>query len=339
MKEKILIIQTAFLGDAVLTLPMIQKLKEKFPNSAVTVLCIPSTKELFTLSQSVDNLIVYDKKGEQKSLLDFIRLIFKIRREKFSFVYSPHRSLRSTLIMFFSGAGSTTGFDISSMSFVFKQKIKYVKEKHETARNLDMIRYDTSLDNWRVLPVVKIDEKAAERANSILNQITNRKLALVAPGSVWDTKIYPKDNLLEIIKYLIGKNYHVALIGGTDDQKICEEIESRFDGGIISFAGKLSLSESIALLRKGSLLITNDSAPTHLGMIADIKVLTIYCSTVPEFGFFPYNSKSRYVSLSGLECKPCGIHGHKRCPIKTFECGNNLLPEKVISVLEELLQD
>ena len=50
-------------------------------------------------------------------------------------------------------------------------------------------------------------------------------------------------------------------------------------------------------------------------------VLTIYCSTVPEFGFYPYNKKSSYISFNDLNCKPCGIHGYEKCPIKSFDCG------------------
>ena len=72
-------------------------------------------------------------------------------------------------------------------------------------------------------------------------------------------------------------------------------------------------------------------------MVNDIKVLTLYCSTVAEFGFYPYNSKSKYLSFDNLKCKPCGIHGFKECPINTFDCGNKLKPEIVIEEAEKLL--
>ena len=72
-------------------------------------------------------------------------------------------------------------------------------------------------------------------------------------------------------------------------------------------------------------------------MIADIPTLTIYCSTIPQFGFYPYNKKSDYLSFNELNCKPCGIHGHDKCPINTFDCGYKLMPEMVIEKIAKLL--
>jgi heptosyltransferase-2 len=100
-----------------------------------------------------------------------------------------------------------------------------------------------------------------------------------------------------------------------------------------------SLIEVVELLKKAKILISNDSAPTHLGMCADIPVLTIYCSTLPEFGFYPYNKKSQYLSYNNLACKPCGIHGYDECPLKNFACGNNLKSSFVISKIEEMVND
>ncbi len=336
VQEKILIIQTAFLGDSVLILPMIQKLKEKFPASILKVLCIPSTKELFENSPYIDGVIVYDKRGKQKSFWNYLRIIKQINEQKFTRVYSPHRSFRSSLLVLLSGVKNSAAFDIASCSFFYKTKIKYYSAKHEVARNLDLIGYDTSGENWKVLPVVSINSTVEIKINKLIENLRNKDVVAVAPGSVWSTKIYPQEYFIEAINFLVNQNYYVILIGGVDDEKLCSNMAHKFNTGVESFAGKLSVIESIALLKKCSFLISNDSAPTHLGMIADIPTLTIYCSTVPEFGFYPYNQKSRSISLDGLECKPCGIHGHMECPIKTFDCGKKLLPEVLIASLKEL---
>jgi len=337
VKEKILVIQTAFLGDCVLTLPMIQKLKDKFPDSEITILCIPATKELFGHSAFIDYVIEYDKKGGQKSFGSFIKLLKVIRERGFTRIYSPHRSLRSALIVFFSKAASTTGFDTSDFSFIYKTVVKYNKDKHEVARNLDLIGFDTSDEKWKVFPKIDIPDITGSKIKKMMSELGNPQLAVIAPGSVWNTKIYPEDHFKKVINYLVEKKYLVALIGGKNDEQICRRIEEQFDSGVKSYAGLLSIVESVALLKKSRLLISNDSAPTHLGMIAEIPVLTIYCSTVPEFGFYPYNSKSRFVSLEGLKCKPCGIHGHAKCPIKTFECAFDLSPDIVMASVEKLM--
>jgi len=171
-----------------------------------------------------------------------------------------------------------------------------------------------------------------------MDDIGTVAFAAVAPGSVWNTKIYPANYFADVIRFLREKKYFVFLIGAAGEDSLCRQIEGQFISGVESVAGKLTVMESIALLKKASLLISNDSAPTHLGMIADIPIITIYCSTIPEFGFYPYNEQSRYVSLDGLKCKPCGIHGHKECPINTFECGIKLMPDTVISSVKEILK-
>jgi heptosyltransferase-2 len=339
VREKILIIQTAFLGDSVLTLPMIQKVKEKFPDSSITVLCIPATNDLFNHSPFIDEVITYDKRGIQKSFLDYLKLVKLINGKKFTRIYSPHRSFRTSMMVFLSGVKNSAGFDTASCSFIYKTRIKYFSGKHEVARNLDLIGYDTSNENWKVLPLLKIENGIERKINKVIEKIGSRKIIAVAPGSVWSTKIYPRQYFVKIIEFLICQKYFIVLIGSDDDAKLCSDIALNYDAFVESFAGKLSVIESIALLKKCSMLISNDSAPTHLAMIADIPAITIYCSTVPEFGFYPYNQKSKYVSLNGLECKPCGIHGHMECPIKTFDCGNKLVPEILVAAIKELSHD
>ncbi len=336
---KILVIQTAFLGDAVLTLPLIQKLKGKYPNSLINVLCIPSTKELFINSEFVYEAIEYDKKHSQKSLLDYFKLVFRIRKSMYDMVISPHRSARSTLISKLSGAAVTVGFNTSSMSFLYKKVIEYNKEFHEVKRNLSLIEKNIDSIDWKVLPKLKDIPQAKERIVEFVNKLPGKKIIAVAPGSVWKTKKYPKENFVLLIRHILKREFYVLLIGGKEDVEVCRQIEEEFDCDVKSVAGEHSVVETVELLKHCSALVCNDSAPTHLGMIVDIPVLTIYCSTVPQFGFYPYNKKSQFISLEGLNCKPCGIHGHETCPIKTFECGNELKPESVMNKLSEILSD
>ncbi len=170
------------------------------------------------------------------------------------------------------------------------------------------------------------------------NNVADSYIA-IAPGSVWNTKKYPIEYFEEVISHFVNNDFKVVLIGGKKDINDCSKLASIFRDNIVDASGKFSVVESIELLRNAKLLISNDSAATHMGICADVKVLTIYCSTVPGFGFYPYNKKSASVSFDDLQCKPCGIHGHNKCPIKTFDCGIKLLPEVVIKKAEEILSD
>jgi heptosyltransferase-2 len=335
----ILVIQTAFLGDAILTLPMIQVLKKKKSESKLDVLAIPSTKEIFSASPYVDEVIIIDKRVKHKSIKALNIFIKELRKKFYSKIYSPHRSLRSAYITLRLGAKETYGFDNSSLKYAYKNIVKYKQTVHEVQRNLELIGENTEDKNWKISPEIIIDET---EKNKVANYLSSNKIdaefIAVAPGSVWETKRYPKEYFSEMIKSLIVKNENVILIGGDNDKFLCDEISYNLNDKVKNLAGKFSVTETIHLLRGSKLLITNDSAPTHMGMCADIPVLTIYCSTVPGFGFYPYN-KSKFLSYDKLDCKPCGIHGYRECPVKSFDCGYKLLPDEILKEVEKMLRE
>jgi len=334
---KILVIQTAFIGDSILTLPMIQKLKEMFPESLIDVLAIPNTKEIFSASPYVNDVIVLDKKNVHKSLTALWKLGKEIKLKRYVKIYSPHRSFRTAFIVMQSGVKETFGFSNSSLMHVYKNLIEYKYNHHEVQRNLALIGYN---NDWKILPEIEIPLSAKERVNNFINENKiNTKTAAIAPGSIWNTKKYPLECYIAVIKFLIKESFVVLLVGGLNDKSLCEEVAKKFDRQVISTAGNFNLLESIELLKRTKIIVTNDSAPAHLGICANIPVLTLYCSTVADFGFFPYSKKSSYLSFDDLKCKPCGIHGYDKCPLGHFACGYNLKPERVILKVKEMLND
>lgn len=337
LEKKILVIQTAFPGDAILTLPLIQELKKKTPNYSIDVLCIPSTAKIFSASPHVNNVISLDKKGKQKSVVAFVKFIKELSSNKYDIVYSPHRSVRSALIAMNLSAKDSYGFENSSLPFAFKKTVKYDYSAHEVKRNLEFVGEDFNGDKWRIIPKTVISEESESKVKKYLSDNHIKKFITLAPGSVWETKKYPVDYYKRIVSYFIDLNYQILMVGGTTDKNLCETIRREYENNVFIAAGDFSFIDTIELLKSASLLICNDSAPTHLGVCADIPVLTIYCSTSPQFGFYPYNAKSDYISYDNLYCKPCGIHGFKTCPTGTFDCAKLLSPEMVINKAERLL--
>jgi heptosyltransferase-2 len=337
--EKILVIQTAFIGDAILTLPMIQKIKSTLPDCEIDVLAIPSTAEIFSASPYINNTVIIDKRNKQKSISSLLKFINKLKKNNYTRIYSPHRSFRSSIIIMLMGVKQTYGFTNSNLKWVYKNLIKYVPQHHEVQRNLDLIGYKYN-DNWKILPEILIPDSAKDKVdNFILEKKLKGKIAAIAPGSIWNTKKYPEVYYSQVVKYFRENLYTVVLIGSEKDKFLCDNIAGGFNEGVVSAAGMFTIIETIGLLKKTKIIVSNDSAPAHFGMCADIPVLTIYCSTIPEFGFLPYNYGSSFVSLNGLKCKPCGIHGYEKCPVKTFVCGYNLKPETVFSKLKGMIND
>jgi len=337
MSLKILVIQTAFLGDVILTLPMIQKLIELHPEAVLDVLAIPSTEVVFKASPYVKNTFVIDKNEKHKSLLKTISFALNLRKNNYDWVISPHRSFRSGLITFIIQAKYSVAFDISSFRVVYKKLVKYERSYHEVQRNFQLIGVDTNKFDWRVLPELRYPDGLISKVESYISGFDGEQIVAIAPGSVWETKKYPIEYLKKIIKQLIELKIKIVLIGGAADSDLCEGISSIDSECILSCAGKFTPVETVALLKNCSLLISNDSAPTHMGVSADIPTITLFCSTVREFGFYPYHEKGYILSYDNLECKPCGIHGLQKCPTGTFDCGNKLLPEKVLSLVRKVL--
>ncbi|MGE5352430.1 MAG: glycosyltransferase family 9 protein [Acidobacteriota bacterium] len=359
-REKILVIQTAFIGDAILTLPMLKRLKDIYPDSTIDVVTTPQSSGIFRASPYTYKVYSYDKKGKDRSITSLLKFAAKIKSEGYTRIYSPHRSMRTSMLVWLSGVKETYGFSNASLHQVYKNVVSYNPSHHEVQRNLELVENGSLTSDWRILPQVVSEAGEKKKVNEFLAKVTrsileNRnaglnfetdvksaaevKFAAVAPGSVWMTKRFPKEKFIDVINYLLSRSYTVLLIGGKDDQEYSLEIASMFEENVVSTAGEFSIVETIELLKKCKVLVSNDSAPTHFGMCADIPVLTIYCSTIASFGFYPYNSKSTYVSYDDLSCKPCGIHGRRECPIKTFDCAYKLDMKTIVRAIEDITAD
>ena len=334
--KKILIIQTAFIGDVILTTPLIQAAKTANKKAQIHIIVIPSTKNLLDKNHFVDKIIVYDKRNKDKGLKGFIRVVRQLKKEQYDLVISPHRSLRSALIARLTGANKRTGFNTSAGSFFYTDKIKYIKTVHEIDRNLSLVDgAGTAIADRQ--PKVFTDHTDIESVDRLLDAEkigAKNNLIAVAPGSVWLTKKWPEEYFAELVNKLSAKGFAVLLIGGEADLQDCRKIESAAKGRVHNLAGKLTLRESAALLKKCKLLVSNDSGAMHLAVASGTKVVAIFGPTVPEFGFYPYGDKHTIIEHD-LDCRPCGIHGGKKCPIGTHEC---MIAIKPATVLQSVLK-
>ncbi|MBX7045148.1 MAG: glycosyltransferase family 9 protein [Ignavibacteria bacterium] len=330
MGKRILIIQTAFLGDVILTLPLVQVLKKHLPDSPIDFLCIPSVKDLFKHNPLINKLIVYDKRGEDT----FGRIKNEIKGN-YDIVISPHRSARSALLAFSTKAKQRITFNKSSLSFLYTDKIKYETGIHEIQRNLSLLR-PLGIDEKEIIrPELFIGDEERKRAQEVLNEynVSENAIALT-PGSVWFTKRYPKEKFGRLLELLKQTNEKVFLIGGESDKELGDFLISYSQNeNVINTAGKLNVLESAELIRRCRLLITNDSAPLHLANSVGTKVVSLWGATIPQFGFFPYGENDIIIETEGLKCRPCSIHGGDKCPIGTFDCMRNIPEEKICEIV------
>ncbi|GMU86139.1 MAG: ADP-heptose--LPS heptosyltransferase [Ignavibacteriales bacterium] len=337
LKNRILVIQTAFLGDCLLTIPFLVRLREKNPDAEISVVTSAKTGQIFSALRCIDRVLILDKRGKHKTMLSTIGFAEEISKTPFTALFALHRSFRTSLFSFFVRAAEKTGFDNASFSFLYKKTIPYKADAHEVDRNLHFLN-EAGFDlNLKCDEVFNFSDEHQTRVEETLNGFGSSKdnIIAVAPGSVWQTKRYPVEYYAEITDVLSRQGRVIALIGGREESPLAEEILSKSGGrNIFNLCGNFNILESILFLSRVRMLICNDSAPVHMGFLAGTPVLEIYCSTVPEFGFYPYGKNSGYISKE-LPCKPCGIHGHKSCPLGTFDCAHKVTPLLALNRIEK----
>jgi heptosyltransferase-2 len=314
---KILVLQTAFPGDVILATPVLEALHGRFPDAVIDLLVRKGNEGLFEGHPFVGSVLVWDKKGGKYR--DAFRLIRIIRAARYDVLVNLQRHLTTGMITVLSGAAETLGFDSNPLSRLFTRRVPYVLSAtgtlHEVDRNLAVVAGLTRTTG-RVPPRLYPTPAHFARVG------TDARYVTISPASVWFTKQVPPERWVAVIER-IDPRVAVYLMGAVADAPLCERIRSQARRpGVEVVAGTLSFLESAALMKGASMNYVNDSAPQHLAAAVDAPVTAVFCSTVPGFGFGPLSTRSRIVEVQGLPCRPCGVHGRRKCPEKHFACAD-----------------
>ena len=329
--KRILIIQTAFIGDAVLATAMAEKIHATHPDWIIDFMVRKGNEGLLTNHPYINEVIIWDKQGAKYTNL--FKLLLKIRKTNYSIVVNAQRFAATGILTAFSGARLTIGFDKNPFSFLFKKKIKHVVSTttdtiHEVERNQLLIDSFTDKEYSfpRLYPSLNDDAR--------VSPLKSRAYITIAPSSVWKTKQFPKKKWIEFLNNL-PKDLVVYVLGAPTDKNGCEKIMSRsLNPMVINMAGELTFLQSASLMKDAVMNYVNDSAPLHFATAMQAPVTAIYCSTIPEFGFGPLGPKGKIVQATEpLSCKPCGLHGLKACPEKHFKCAFNIKMEQLLNSL------
>jgi len=332
--KRILIIQTAFLGDVILSTPLIKALRELFTDSFISFLLIPETKKVLENNPYLDEILVYDKR-KQKGLRCFYRMVGEIKQRGFDLAIIPHRSLRSALLAYFSRIPKRIGFDRSSGSFLFTQKVTYLADVHEVDRNLSLV-FGFDHPSTRVCPEIFPSPEDYDYARKLLHESGIKeedKIVGIAPGSVWATKRWLPERFGEVADLLQQKDgIRVVFLGSDEDLVLCQQIADQMKTSPVILAGKTDVLQSAAIISLCTVVLSNDSAPVHMASAMRRPVVEIYGSTVPEFGFAPYGVDHTIIQKQ-MGCRPCGIHGRRKCPKKHYECMKEITTEEVFQAV------
>jgi len=334
--QKFLVIQTAFIGDVVLATALIEKLHACFPEARIDFLVRKGNEGLLAGHPWLNATLVWDK--QQHKIKNLWRVVRRIRRNRYDKVINVQRFAATGLLTVFSGAKETIGFDKNPLSRWFTKRIPHIISApakpgaiisgtavHEIRRNQALIGPFT--DDQPAKP--RLYPTAADVAEVAKYKV--EKYITISPASVWFTKQYPKEKWDDFITQ-VPETFTIYLLGAPSDRDLCQGLAKTKN--VVNLAGRLSFLQSAALMREAVMNYVNDSAPMHFASAVNAPVTAVYCSTLPEFGFGPLSDDSHIVQIAQhLDCRPCGLHGYKACPLGHFNCAHKIENGQLVQTL------
>ena len=324
-----LVIQTAFLGDVVLTTPLLEVLAAR--HGPVDVVTTPAAAPLLETHPAVRRVIPYDKKGRDRGLGGLFRLARALRAEQYECAYLPHRSLRTALAAWLARIPQRVGFDDGWRS-LYTDVRRRATQGHEIDRVLALA--GVAVHRARPALHVTLADRAATEGFLREHGIRERFVAL-APGSIWGSKRWP---YYRELAERLAERAGIVVVGGPEDAGLASEITAavaRSGGHAVSGCGRLTVRQSVEAIRRAAVLVTNDSAPLHFAQAVETPTVAIFGSTAPGFGFGPRGPRDQVVELHGLPCRPCSAHGPPSCPLGHHLCMKSLTVQDVLQAIEE----
>lgn len=328
-----LVIQTAFPGDVILTTPLIRRAAER-TGAPVDVITTPVSAPVLANNPHVREVLIYDKRDRHRGMLPLWRLATRLRRRRYGVAYLAQASLRTSLLAWTARIPRRIGFRGAAGAWLYTHAVATRGEPHHVERLLALA--DSAPDRREP----EIYPAAAERraVDALLAEAgVKGPFIAIAPGSHWGTKRWPY--FAELARAL-ALDLPLAIVGGDADRADARAIRNALGGGapLADGAGRLSLLASGELIRRATLLISNDSAPVHLASATSTPTIELYGPTIPGFGFAARARFSRVVEPDPLPCRPCSHHGPAICPLVHHRCMRDTPIARVLAEVRQVLQ-
>lgn len=345
--KRILVIQTAFLGDIVLATSFLANLRKLAPGAEIRFLTTPVGAKALEGNPMNITCIAYDKRGLDAGFGGFVRMARRLKEFAPGITFCLHRSLRSTLLARLSG-GETYGFHDGAGTVLLSHRVKRASGAYDAEKNHAMLAAwaGEGARGLPLYPVLGLSEADKQEAEKLVGGLGS--YVAFAPSSVWATKRWPAERFARVAELLWERHQlRAVIVGGKEaaDLEAGAAIEEYFRARgaaaalPLNLAGKTGLGGLKAVLARATLLVANDTAPLHVAIAMGVPVVGVFGPTTKELGFFPLTppGKSAVAEHTSLDCRPCGLHGHHVCPRKHFRCMLELEPELVLKEAERLL--
>ncbi|HML08329.1 MAG TPA: glycosyltransferase family 9 protein [Xanthobacteraceae bacterium] len=364
--RKILLIKLSAVGDVAHTIPVLNKLRRRYPTARLDWLATPAIAELLQHNPAISNVVEFVRHEwstpwRLAPIAGYARLAARLRAVGYDLVVDMHGQFRTALLTLATGAPVRIGFDRPRAEVwdASPRKFPAHARKHawQGAREGSWLAYTHhipvptldlhAVDRYLNLgPILGLDQDAADfsfpiprtadiRIDALLDYygIAKAKLMVMAPGTIWETKRWQSEGFAEVARHFSQKGFAVTLIGSERERAVCAEVAS-LAPGTVNLAGETTLSELAALLRHSTICVSNDSGAMHLAVALDRPVVSIFGPT-DAIWVGPYR-RADAVLQAELPCSPCYLRQLSRCP-HAHACMREISAGAVIARIESIL--
>ncbi len=325
--SRLLIIQTAFLGDTVFTSALVQSLSRKWPQAEIDLCVAPRGRDVARAIPGVNHVHVFDKHGADRGLGGLRRMAFRLSTRQYPLAVLPHRSLRTALVALLARIPRRVGFAAALPSLLYTDRVS-TRARTFLEREADLARH-FGADPAAMALAPRPDWTSA--AHAALAHAAREKLAAICLGSEWETKIWPAEHVKALVRLLSLKGLRPVLLGGPRERELARQVGAV--GGCIDTTGN-PVGEALAILSMSAVAVGGDTGLTHAARALGVPTVAVFGPTSPSAHLF--GPRERAVSLA-LSCSPCSVHGSHRCPLGHHRCLRNLDADRVAAACQEVL--
>jgi heptosyltransferase I len=366
--SRILLIKPSALGDVVHTIPVLVKLRTRYPQAQIDWLITPENAEVVRHHPALSNVLLFarrdfSKRGRRwRALLAFFNLLKQMRRAKYDLVIDMHGQVRSAFFALMSGAGVRIGFDrpirrtvtvsaqhdlknIPSHGWRGAREGSWIAYTHRIPiRTLDVHAVDRYL--W-VVPLLGLDDDPPDLAIYLSSETAlnverlleehgvpaSKPLVVLVPGTIWETKHWTIEGFAGVARELLREGFAVALAGTKRDQARCQQIAAAAPGAC-DLSGKTTPADLAALIRRAEVAVTNDSGSMHVAASLGKPMVSVFGPTNPVH-IGPYQRPESVVRLD-LPCSPCNYRRLSQCPFD-HACMKQVTSAMVVERVQKIL--
>lgn len=337
---RILIRGANWVGDAIMTTPVIRAVRKNFPNAEISILVKPWVAPVFHNNPFVDNVLIYDDKGRHKKGLGTIRLARDLRKYHFDLAVLMQNAFEAALITFLGGVSERLGYDTDARVLLLNRCIKLdpkLKQVHLIDYYRGILKGAGLHDDGATLDLFISDseKRAAEKTLHNNGIDTSKPVIAINPGATGGTaKRWFPDRFAQLSTKLAEHfGVKVLIFGGPGDTVLGDEIAELSGNVCVNLAGKTNLSQAFAMIEQCSLFITNDSGLMHAAAALGINQVAIIGST-NHITTPPSNSNSRIVRVP-VHCSPCM---KPVCRYDHHQCMDNISVDMVFNAAVDLME-